>query len=216
MSLIKRISATFMARLDGIVSDIEDHEAVVQTSIDELRHKVAQARARFNQMQREEAQLQERIEQLGNDEARWAQRARSCAKEDPAKALACIERRQQCQAQAKHLSESLVTYRQAATRLSRDVADSESRLQALNTRHSMMRARQSGSAARVAGVDSDLVSLREVETSFERWDARLSDQELRLGDISMSDSLDDSFSREEQDAQLRAELDAILQQEQKK
>jgi phage shock protein A len=212
MSLIKRLSTTFIARLDGIVGEIEDHEAVVQTSIDELRHKVAQAKARLNQMRREETQLQQRIAALGEDEDRWASRAKSCAGEDPARALACIERRQRCRAEAQRLGEGLAGYRQSTERLTRDVADSESRLQDLSSRHSIMRARQSGTAARAA-VPDDALSVRALETSFERWDARLSEQELRLGDLSVHDSLEDTFSRDEQDAQLRAELDALLQQE---
>jgi hypothetical protein len=88
-------------------------------------------------------------------------------------------------------------------------------LQELNNRHSIMRARQSGTAARAAVPDNEQ-SLRALETSFERWDARLSEQELRLGDISVHDSLDDAFSRDEHEAQLRAELDELLQQEQGK
>jgi phage shock protein A len=213
MSLIKRLSATFMARLDGLVGEIEDHEAVVQLSIDELRHRVAQARARLNQLEREESQLQDRIAQLDRDETLWAERARSCAQQDPDRALACIERRQQCQSQAQQLAEGLATYRQAATRLATDVADSERRWQELRLRHASMRARQSGTAARVAGIAEDVESLREVENSFERWDVRLSEQELRLGDISVGDPLEEAFSRDEHDAKLRAELDAILQQE---
>ncbi|UTW11346.1 PspA/IM30 family protein [Marinobacterium rhizophilum] len=212
MSLIKRLSTTFIARLDGIVGEIEDHEAVIQTRIDELRHKVAQAKARLNQMQREETQLQQRIAALGEDEDRWGRRAKSCAGEDPARALACIERRQQCRTEAQRLSAGLAGYRQSAERLARDVTDSESRLQELHQRHSIMRARQSGTAARAA-VPEDAVTVRALETSFERWDARLSEQELRLGDISVHDNLDEAFSRDEQDAQLRAELDALLQED---
>jgi phage shock protein A len=215
MSLIKRLSTTFIARLDGIVGEIEDHEAVVQTSIDELRHKVAQSKARFNQMQREEAQLAQRIETLDQDESRWAARAKGCASEDPARALACIERRQQCRHEAQRLQQGLASHRQATERLSRDLSASEARLQELNNRHSIMRARQSGTAARAAVPDNEQ-SLRALETSFERWDARLSEQELRLGDISVHDSLDDAFSRDEHEAQLRAELDELLQQEQGK
>ncbi|ANG64508.1 hypothetical protein A8C75_19905 [Marinobacterium aestuarii] len=215
MSLIKRLSTTFMARLDGIVGEIEDHEAVVQTSIDEMRHKVAQARARLNQMQREEAQLQSRIAALHEDEQLWAERAKSCASTDPTRALACIERRQQCRSQAEHLAQGLISYRQSAARLSRDVTDSETRLHSLNNRHSIMRARQSGTAARVATAPDSESSLRDLETSFERWDVRLSEQELRMGDISLEDNLDQAFSRDEQDARLRAELNALLQEDAK-
>lgn len=213
MSLIKRLSATLFARLDGVVSEIEDHEAVVQTSIDELRQRIARARARLNQMQRDEQQLADRIDRLREDTERWGERARRCAAEDEARALSCLERRRQCRREAERLQRSLDACRDGAARLTRDVEESETRLQLLHQRHTLMRARQCGTAARTAGQETGL--LQEVEACFERWDTRLTERELALGDIALEDPLDEGFSRREKDEDLRAELEALLQQEKK-
>lgn len=215
MSLFKRISATLFARLDGVVSEIEDHEAVVRTSIDELRQQVARARARLNQMQREEQQLGERIDRQLQEADRWGERARACAAEDEARALACLERRRRARREAERLEQTLASSRDAAERLNRDIDESEIRLEELTRRHSAMRARQCGNAARAAGPDQETTLLREVETCFERWDARLNEQELHLDHHCASDTLEDSFSRDEREAELRAELDELLNREKK-
>ncbi|NVK42421.1 MAG: PspA/IM30 family protein [Oceanospirillaceae bacterium] len=212
MSLLKRLSATLFARIDGVVGEIEDHQAVVETSIDELRRQVARARARLNQMQREEQQLDDRVEKQRQEAERWEERARSCAAEDEARALACLERRRRAQKEAERLKRNLRSCQEAGERLARDIDDSETRLEDLSQRHLEMRARQCGNAARVAGPEPDGGLLREVETCFERWDARLSEQELRIGSIHAGDTLDDGFAREERDAELRAELDALLRE----
>jgi len=216
MSLFKRMSATLFARLDGVVSEIEDHEAVVRASIDELRQQVARARARLNQMLREEQRLGEHIDRQQQEAERWGERARGCAVDDEARALACLERRRHARRETERLQRSLISCREAAERLTRDIDESETRLEDLTRRYTEMRARQCGNAARTAGQDAEGSLLREVETCFERWDARLNDQELRFGAKATSDALDDSFSREERDAELRAELDELLQREEKR
>ncbi|GGO88699.1 hypothetical protein GCM10011348_44760 [Marinobacterium nitratireducens] len=216
MSLLKRLSATLFARLDGVVGEIEDHEAVAQTCIGELRQQIARARARLNRMQREEQLLDARIDKLHREAEDWGERARACAAEDEARALACLERRQRSRREAERLTRNQVASRDLAARLSRDIDDGEARLEELTRRYTEMRARQCGNAARIAGESPESDLLREVDSCFERWDARLGEQELRAGTAAGGDALEESFARQERDTELRAELDELLNREQAK
>ncbi len=168
-------------------------------------------------MQREEEQQGARIDRLHEEAERWGERARACAEEDEARALSCLERRQRARRDAERLERSNVARRDAIERLSRDVDDGEAQLEELNRRHTEMRARNCGNSARIAGQPPEGSLLREVESCFERWDTQLTEQELRVGTGTGtgtgSDTLDESFSRRERDAALRAELDELLSRE---
>lgn len=44
MSLFKRLSATLVSRIDQVVGEIENHDAVIQVALNDMRKKIAEAR----------------------------------------------------------------------------------------------------------------------------------------------------------------------------
>lgn len=59
MNLISRFSATLMAGVDKTVSQIENHDAVIEASLKESQRAAAQARVRLQRVTRDgEALLQ--------------------------------------------------------------------------------------------------------------------------------------------------------------
>ena len=143
MSIFKRLSATLVSRMDQVVGEIENHDAVVQATINEQRKRVAQAKVRLAQVRRDAAKLSRQLQELQEAEQRWGDRAVEAARSDEAKALECMHRRQHCHRQIKRLSTSLEQYQCTADKLARDITQSEEQLMEMSQKHNLMRARQS-------------------------------------------------------------------------
>ena len=99
MSLLKRLSATIVSRVDQMVSQIENHDAVVEAAIRESRQAAAKARVRLSRVRGDGEKLQKRIAELRASQTQWTERARSVAADDRDRALECMRCRNECLAQ---------------------------------------------------------------------------------------------------------------------
>lgn len=213
MSLLKRLSATLVSRLDQVVGEIENHDAVIQVSLNDMRKKVAEAQVRLTQLQRERERLKrEANEQLQLAE-RWRLRAMESASSDDRKALECVRRARQCDQQSTRLTEAGIQYAQTAERLVRDIDTSEQRLRDLKQKHTLMRARQSSSSAVNMTSESNSDVIRQLDDSFDRWEIKLSQLDMAIGHQDPVDSLEQDFISHEQELELRDELTTLLTRE---
>jgi phage shock protein A len=219
MSIFKRLSATLVSGIDKVVGEIENHDAVIQASLDEMRKKVAEAKVRLGQVRREEAHLQQQIQEQQSNIQRWRQRAIESAKgatHDEAKALECLQRSRRCQQQIEKLEQARARYLESADKLARDIESSEQRLLDMKQKHTLMRARQSTSSALNATADTDSAAIRLLDDSFERWEINISQTETVLDMHDKVDSLEREFITQEQQQALRNELAALLDEGEKK
>ncbi len=213
MSIIKRLSATITSNIDRVVGEIENHDAVIQATLAELRKKVAEAKVRLAHVRREEAKLKKQIQARYEDEQRWGERAVEAAKTDEGKALECVHRRQQCRRQARKLEQSQQHYQLIAEKLARDVAQGEERIAEMSQRHTLMRARQSTTEALNAVNEAGDNSLRQMEDSFDRWEIKITQEEMAVDCDEVIDPLDREFSNLENQHALRDELAALMAKE---
>ena len=217
MSIIKRLSATLVSGIDKVVGEIENHDAVIQASLDEMRKRIAEAKLRLGQVQSEEARLDRQIQEMQHNVQRWRQRAVDCAQgdeRDEAKALDCIHRSRRCLQQIEKLEQARFQYRQSADTLARDIETSEQRLLEMKQKHTLMRARQSSSSALNATGDADAARL--LDTTFDRWEINISQAETVLDMHDNVDALEREFITREQQQELRSELAALLAGEEAK
>jgi len=212
MSIFKRLSTTFVARLDQIVGDIENHDSVVEATVKELQKKVAEANIRSERVTREANQLQAQITQRQSDSERWRKRAIECAKEDEHKALECVSRARHCDQQAEQLKQTLQQYQHAASKLARDIATAEQRSREVKQKHSLMRARQSTASAIEASHNAGDESITMLSDTFDRWELKLRQAEMSLETYPNIDHLEQEFVQQEENSELRQELDALLAQ----
>ena len=61
-----------------------------------------------------------------------------------------------------------------------------------------------------ATIECDEVGASDVEGLFDRWDLKISEREISCGHDDGEDAFEHDFSREEEEAALRAELDQLL------
>lgn len=213
MSLFKRLSATLVSRIDQVVGEIENHDAVIQAALNDMRRKIAEARVRLAQVQRETERLQREADTQRQTAQRWRERAVEAAAGDEARALECVRRAKQCERQAGRLSEAVLQYQQTSERLMQDIEASEQRLRELKQRHTLMRARQSTGSALSATHETEHDVLRQLDDSFDRWEIRIGQLEMAVEHPDPVDPLERDFLSREHEAELRDELARLLKED---
>lgn len=209
MRILTRISTTVAAAVDRAVGSLENHDAVIEASIRDIRRAAAEARARLNRVRAETKRMREKREALAETAARW--QARAVAEGvDQATALECLRRRRDCEAQRARLADSLAQQESLERRLEGSIERIEARLAELTRQRDVMRTREAtAEALRSANTLGERAALEDIDQTLERWDAQISEAEITLGAEEPEDALERSFLADEERASLQAELDAL-------
>jgi len=214
MSILKRLSATLVSQIDSVVGEIENHDAVVKATLQDMSKKIAEAKIRLANVYREQERVQQQIQTQQENIERWRQRAIQSAKQDQSKALECISKRRHCQFQLEKLQQTLLQYQQSSEKLSTDIQSSEQRLAEIKHKHTLMRARQSTSSALKASNESNSDVMQIVDDTFDRWEINISQTEMMNHDYPLYTAIVDPIEREfivrEQHDELQEELDNLL------
>ncbi len=210
MSLFQRITATITSSVDNAVSKVENHDAIINAALKDTQRAAARSRVRLERVRRDGSGLKTRYRELELAETRWAERAKSIAAEDEAKALECLRRRRECQGQLRNLKESIAQHDELEARIADQVKKIEARVGEVTQQRNMMRSRQSVADAMKAIQNVQGASVGDIEDTFDRWEINLGETEIFLGAATPTDPLDSAFLDEEDKAELKAELDDLL------
>jgi len=216
MSIFKRLSATLVSSIDQVVGEIENHDAVVQASLQDMRRQIAEAKVRLSQVHREQASLQEQIREQQDGAQRWRERALACSESDEGKALECLSRSRHCQQQAERLEQALAGFESTAEKLAVDIETSEQRLAQNKQKLTLMRARQSTSSALNATGEQGQDACQLADDTFDRWEINISQAEMVSDSHPAIDPLEREFTTREQQEELRRELAALRAEEEQK
>ena len=210
MSIFKRLAATFSSRVDQMVSQIENHDAVVEVAIKESRQATAKAKVRLARVQRDGELLRGKIFQLRQDESLWTNRAREVAAQDQDRALECVRRRKLCQQQLLQYQQALKKHEALEQKLAQDIHTAERKLADMNQQRNMMRTRQSAAEAlnAISGMDESVAL--DVAYAFDRWEVKITEAELEVGSLDNVDLLEREFIQTEDKQALQAELEQLL------
>ena len=213
MSLIRRISTSITSSVDRAVSKVENHDAIINSALRDTQQAAARSRVRLERVRKDGRSLKTRQETLIVAVSRWGERAKSVAASDEAKALECLRRRKDCEAQLHSLRDSIEKHDELESRIADQVKKIESRIGEVAQQRNMMRSRQSVAEAMRTINNIEGVSYGEVEDTFDRWEINLGETEIIMGAATMTDPLDTAFLTEEDTAELRAELTDLLKSE---
>lgn len=213
MNIISRFSATLMAGVDKTVSQIENHDAVVEASLKETQKAAARAKVRLQRVQRDGQSLRDRQAALKQKIEHWTERARQNHVHDKPLALECVGRRKHCLAEEQSVQLALNQHAELERQLSQRIASIEKRVSAMSQQRNQLRSREATAEAlriinRVEGNDSS-----GIDDAFERWDMSIIETEISAGSnplLSPNDELEAQFSAVEQQAELESELEALL------
>jgi phage shock protein A len=214
MSLIKRFVTTVHSSLDRTLAGIENHEAVVDAALTDSRNAVARARVRLARLEKDGAEQRNRVAELTTQIELWNERARSVATDDRERALACIQRRRQCEHELQDAKTQMLEHEKIIRRVRDSITESTRRVQSLQSQRNQMRSRE---AAAYAGQIVHRLDGRvgaDVEAAIERWEVTVGQAELLTEHYPVADSADNfeqSFITDEENALLETELNALLQ-----
>ena len=210
MSLFRRITTTVTSSVDKAVSKVENHDAIINAALRDTQQAAARARVRLERVRKDGNQLKNRRNELDLAVTRWTERAKRIGTTDEAKALECLRRRKDCETQLRNLRESIDKHDALENRVAEQVKKIQERVQEISQQRNMMRSRQSVAEAMRAVHNVEGVSYGEIEDTFDRWEINLGETEILMDASTATDPLDTEFLSEEDTAELRAELDDLL------
>jgi phage shock protein A len=208
MSLIKRLSVSLFSKVESIVGEIENHEALIQATINEQREKIAHAKVQLAKLQRQEQRVQQQVDELNTKEISWTKRATQAAKTDEARAMACLQQRQIVRSEIQKLSNVQQAYQNAANKMAKDMSRCNDELSTISQKYELLQARKSSSEALSAAHDSR-TTVCEISNSFDQWEVQINHQEM-IVDSEPMEPLEQDYLKAEQEEQLRAELNLLL------
>lgn len=214
MSLLKRLSITLFSRLDGVVNDIENHDAIVEAAIEEQGKKIAGAKYQLLQLTRKRDTASSKIAQLIDQQQLWHQRALASAKSDEQKALTCLQRRREIQLRIDRTALSEQEYTKACELLERDIQNSSLELDDFNQKRDLLKAKQSSTDVLQSVDRKSCSNTKDLEKTFARWEANLCEKHSYLTSLVDSDGpidqLENDYLMDENLQSLQAELAELV------
>lgn len=211
MRRIKRWTTTIVASFDSMIGQIENHEALINSSIREMQEAGSRARVQLRRVKTDGQGMRKRLLELEETRVLWKERALAVAEEDKQRALECVRRVKRAEREKGALEEQEREHSKIEKQLTDDLAQMEERLQKLKQQRNILKTRQYRVDALKAarGEDSHLYS--EMDEIVDRWDQKVSQCEF-FADIAphLEDELEVEFSNKEEESDLEAELRELL------
>lgn len=212
MNSLRRLTASIISSFEGVVGQLENHEALVTTAIREAEQAAGRAKAQLARVQKDGISMRKRVEELREQAEIWEDRAKRIAAQDEAKALECVRRRQQYLAQASKIEEQAADHVKLERQLGADLTMVQEKLGGLRQQRNIMRTRESRAEAIRVVHSIDSSTIGEIDDIFDRWEARITACEQHV-DTSLPNSTDDlsvEFSSKEEEGELKAILSALV------
>ncbi len=227
---VKRLMASVSAGFEDFVTRVENHEAVADCAIDELRKAAARVRVQQARTATQLKRLEEQIGRLEAEAERWRARALRVADAetvgaraagdgiaDEAKAIECVRRARRAELEIDALAGQRDRYRGLTEELQGRLRDLERRLGEAQLKRTALSSR--AARARTLRSVEQCDPEASLEAVFDRWDTVVTADEYRDGvepvdgvdalHSDVADALDREFADEEDLAALRADLAAL-------
>ena len=203
MNRVKRWTMTMTSWVDGVLAQIENHEANVDAAIVRVRKSTARARVQLRRVERDQTTLSNTLAAEEEAMSAWLRRAKKTEDEDAA--LECLRRAKLAERHSARLRARLSEHERTHKELNDGVGQLNSRLCELIERRNLMRTRQSRAEA-MHGMATATTPIGDLEDLFERWETRVTEVEI-AGDVGdYVDTFEAEFESAEQTAALREEL----------
>lgn len=203
---LKCLMTSINASFDQFVEKMEDHDAVAQNLITDIRKAAAQVRIEARAAKNHQNHLEHQKSQLIAEATQWKARALACTRSgDDEKAKECLKLLNSKQAECDQLEQSIAKQAVHVENLDGQVSRIETQLNELVAKRAQMLSREASGR-----VSTAIQSRREDDSVFERWEKELMVKEYSTQEIpSHADTLAREFERQEADAQIEDALKAL-------
>jgi phage shock protein A len=192
--------------VDGVLAQVENHEAAVSSAIGRVRQSTARARVQLRRVERDQQALRDTL--LEEEEAIDAWRRRAKSAEDENVALECLRRHKASERRVLRLRQRLGEHERCHKELSDGIRVLNGRLCELTERKNLMRTRQSRAEA-AHGMASTTGPIGDLEDVFDRWETRVGEIEIASECAEPIDAFEAELEAVEESAELRLELEAL-------
>lgn len=214
MNTLKRWTSGVISSVDWMITQVENHEALVNSAIEDMQRSGSKARVQLNRVVGDGKKMRNRLEELKTKETLWKERALKTASADEARALECLKRHKRTQREIKTLQDQIAEHSRVEKQLISDLGTIEERLGRLKTQRNLLKTRQSRAEALRAFQSEDSHLISEIGDIFERWEAKVGEYELQGScGLKVSDELEGEFVSEEETQELRESLKSLLNEQ---
>jgi phage shock protein A len=208
MTRWKRWTSGFVASIDQVIAQVENHEAQVTSALRELEQGILRSKVQLARVERDGVALRRTLADEREAALRWRERAKREA--DDKRALECLRRAKRGEARASELDKQRSEHERVEAQLGADIRTLEERMVELRQQRNTMRTRQSRAEALTVAQGYGELNDGEIGQILERWELRVSESEIASGcDRRPVDGFAEEFSSAEEEASLRLELEAI-------
>jgi len=208
---MKRWTMSVTSWVDGVLAQIENHEANVDAAIVRVRKSTARARVQLRRVERDQTKLKDNLAAEDEASSAWLRRVKATKDEDGA--LECLRRAKTAERRCARLRERLGEHERTHKELSDGVGQLNDRLSELVERRNLMRTRQSRAEA-MHGMATATTPIGDLEDLFERWETRVTEVEIASDAADYVDTFEAEFESAEQTAALLEELRKMRSEEQ--
>lgn len=209
MSILKRLSATMFSRVDQVVSEIENHDAIIESAVRDNQRALAKARVRFNRLKADGQRLAQRLADLQASEAQWTRRAQDKAEQDEQTALRCLQKRRECRRRIAGTEHALAEHRKTEDRLAKELETMDERVKRIGQQRNLLRSRQSAADAMRTFKAIEDCSYIDIDDTFEKWEVKVTEAELVSDGFDTTDDLEQAFIEAEELEDLQHELSEL-------
>ncbi len=206
MNRMKRWTMSVTSWVDGVLAQVENHEAAVSSAIGRVRQATARARVQLKRVERDQQAMRDTL--LEEEKAIDAWRRRAKAADDETVALECLRRHKAAERRVLRLRQRLGEHERSHKELSDGIRILNGRLSELTERKNLMRTRQSRAEAS-HGMASTTGPIGDLEDVFERWEARVGEIEIASDCAEPVDLFEAEIEAVEDSASLRLELEEL-------
>lgn len=213
MNTFRRWTAGVFSRIDMIVAQVENHEALVNQALRELQQATARAHVQLKRVQRDGEQMRRQLADAQEASIQWKERAKRTV-DDEKRALECLKRSKRAKRAVQELDRRVAEHERIEQQLAADVRGLEERLDKLKEQRNLMRTRQSRAEAMGVVQGGKIEIEGQIDEVFDRWEMRVTESEYAGGvTLSSEDRFEDDFVSEEEADELRAELDELRRED---
>ena len=207
---LKRLAASVSARFDSFIDKMENHEAVAEAAITDVKLSAAEVKAQLSRLTRQLKQLQDQQETYCQGRQKWQSRAVTCAnKGDEDKALQCMKRASLCEKNMAQVEQQIQQQKNLADQVQSNLDDIERHLADLQLKKNSLASREHRTKV-VAIAQGDELN-GELNKVFERWEVQVAKGEyLSPAEPDQADVLESEFCEKEEAKELKAALDILL------
>ena len=211
MKALKRLTYSVFSSFEAVVGQLENHEALVGTTIREAQRAAAKARVQAKRLNLEVSQMEQKKKQLEAEKENWIERAKRKAKKEKEQAIECLRRKKQCETQLESLNEVLQAHHVVELQLENDLKGIELRVSKLKQKKSALKSREATVEARTVVNADQSTLLHELDSIFDRWESKVVEAEMIAGTYGeREDWFIAKIESEEELSALKEELDGLL------